>query len=336
MGNFSKIRCMMTKEELENIPLPLSDKDYIRLNEAGEADSHIWDYVSKDVKEAYDDLMIKYFDLTYPENQVSVCDIFWYPPVSGHEEYAVKNYLSKIKLPLSDKDYKKVHELLERVPKLWLPDISDELDKAYDKKIADIYKQLWPDKDMLYEDMEYISPERRDKILEERRLLDASARDKLKDFKPDITQVRLDELKSKAEKIGRWALYVLEETEYWDPLSLGELTEKRLNDIQKSNADWLSENRSSYPPSGAEEVLRSELTDSIRQHKWAIDDDTAFQLESDRSDGTPIEDQIMQLMLLKEKFEYPLDTDNLRVQQVTERYMDGEKLQKVERDMLGI
>lgn len=326
----------MTKEEIENIPLPLSDEDYIRLNEAGEADYHTWNYVSRDVKKAYNDLLITYFDLNYPQNQISIDDMIWCPPARGHEEYAIKEFLRKIKLPLSDDDYQKVHELLERIPDLWLADISDELDKAYDKKIADIYKLLWPEKDMLYDEMEYISPEERDKILEERRLLDASARDKLKDFKPDITQARLNELKIKAEKIGRWALYVLEETEYWDPLSLGELTEKRLNDIQTSNADWLSENRSSYPPSGAEETLRSELTSSIRQHQWAIDDDTAFQLESDRSEGTPIEDQIMELMLLKEKFEYPLNTENLRAQQLVERYMNGEKLQKVEREILGI
>lgn len=326
----------MTKEEIENIPLPLSDEDYIRLNEAGEADCHIWNYVSRDVKKAYDDLLINYFDLNYPQNQISIDDMIWYPPAPGHEEYAVKTYLSKIKLPLSDKDYKKVHELLERIPDLWLPDISDELDKAYDKKIADIYKLLWSDKDIMYEEMEYISPEERDKILDERKRLDASARAKLRDFKPDITQDRLDMLKAKAEKIGRWALYVLEETEYWDPLSLGKLTEKRLNYIQTSNSNWLTENRSSYPPSGAEEVLRSELTYSIRQHQWAIDDDTAFKLESDRSDGTPIEKQIMELMLLKEKFEYPLNTENLRAQQLAERYMIGEKLQKVEREILGI
>ena len=171
----------MTKEEIENIPLPLSDENYIRLNEAGEADCHIWNYVSRDVKKAYDDLLINYFDLNYPQNQISIDDMIWYPPAPGHEEYAVKTYLSKIKLPLSDKDYKKVHELLERIPDLWLPDISDELDKAYDKKIADIYKLLWPDKDIMYEEMEYISPEERDKILDERKRLDASARAKLRD-----------------------------------------------------------------------------------------------------------------------------------------------------------
>lgn len=97
----------MTKEEIENIPLPLSDEDYIRLNEAGEADCHIWNYVSRDVKKAYDDLLINYFDLNYPQNQISIDDMIWYPPAPGHEEYAVKTYLSKIKLPLSDKDYKK-------------------------------------------------------------------------------------------------------------------------------------------------------------------------------------------------------------------------------------
>lgn len=326
----------MTKEEIENIPLPLSDEDYIRLNEAGEADYHTWNYVSRDVKKAYNDLLITYFDLNYPQNQISIDDMIWCPPARGHEEYAIKEFLRKIKLPLSDDDYKKVHELLERIPDLWLPDISDELDKAYDKKLSEIYNMLWPDRDIMYEEMEYISPEERDKILEGRKQLDASARAKLKDFKPDITQEQLDRLKAKAEKIGRWALYVLEETEYWDPLSLGKLTEKELNDIQTSNSNWLTENRSSYPPSGAEEVLRSELTSSIRQHQWAIDDDTAFKLESDRSDGTPIEEQIMELMLLKEKFEYPLNTENLRAQQLAERYINGEKLQKVEREMLGI
>lgn len=72
---------MLTKEDLEKIQLPLSDEDYLMLHEEGEKDPNIWRICPMKLFDAYDDLSVKYFDLTYPNNQVSAEDTFWVPPI---------------------------------------------------------------------------------------------------------------------------------------------------------------------------------------------------------------------------------------------------------------
>lgn len=79
-----------------------------------------------------------------------------------------KEDLQKIKLPLSDSDYKKCHEAMEQSPTLLLSSVSPELDDAYDRKLAEIYDQVHPGNNLWYEEMDYISPEDRDRILRER------------------------------------------------------------------------------------------------------------------------------------------------------------------------
>ena len=150
------------------------------------------------------------------------------------------------------------------------------------------------------------------------------------------TQKKLKELERTAEQTGRWALYVLQETEYWDPLSLDDLTPEKLEEIQKRASDWLTDNRADYPPPGAEEELRSMLTQEIRRHPWSVDDDTAFQLEYDRTErDIPIEEQTADLERLRDLYEYPLDPEQMRREVIAEKALNGERLQKRELEFVG-
>ena len=70
----------LSKEDLQRIKLPLSDKDYIMLHEEEKKDISIWDRAPKELSDAYDDKMIECFDLRFPNNQVSIGDMFWVAP----------------------------------------------------------------------------------------------------------------------------------------------------------------------------------------------------------------------------------------------------------------
>ena len=54
-----------------------------------------------------------------------------------------KEDLLKIKLPLSDEDYMMLHDELETSP-LLLESVSQELDDAYDRKMWEIFDQVFP------------------------------------------------------------------------------------------------------------------------------------------------------------------------------------------------
>ncbi|MDD6622445.1 MAG: hypothetical protein PUE90_07035 [Bacteroidales bacterium] len=70
----------LSKEDLQRIKLPLSDKDYIMLHEEGKKDSSMWERVSDELWGAYDDKMIECFDLRFPNNQVSIGNMIWVAP----------------------------------------------------------------------------------------------------------------------------------------------------------------------------------------------------------------------------------------------------------------
>lgn len=84
-----------------------------------------------------------------------------------------KEDLLKIKLPLSDETYKKLAIARENnsitPPSL----VSRELSQAFNKKKAEIYDQVYPGNKLWYDEMEYISPEKRDRILNQRRQKEA-------------------------------------------------------------------------------------------------------------------------------------------------------------------
>ena len=105
-----------------------------------------------------------------------------------------------------------------------------------------------------------------------------------------MTQQELNRLKEAAEKIGRWAVYLLTETEYWTPEALEELTEEKLQEFQTRQAQWLMENERKYPDSGATELLREEITAMVKSRDGCLTEDEASEMERQRLDGMDIED----------------------------------------------
>ena len=103
-----------------------------------------------------------------------------------------------------------------------------------------------------------------------------------------MTQQELDRLKEAAEKMGRWAVYLLTETEYWTPEALEELTEKKLQEFQTRQAQWLMENERKYPDSGAAETLREEITEMVKQNDRCLNEDNASEIEMMRMNEVPL------------------------------------------------
>ncbi len=76
-----------------------------------------------------------------------------------------------------------------------------------------------------------------------------------------MTQQELDRLKVAAEKMGQWSgISTGHETEYWTPEALERLTEKKLQEFQTRQAQWLMENERNFSDSPAE-LTREEITE---------------------------------------------------------------------------
>jgi hypothetical protein len=103
-----------------------------------------------------------------------------------------------------------------------------------------------------------------------------------------MTQQELDRLKVAAEKMGRWAVYLLSETEYWTPEALEQLTEEKLQEFQTRQAQWLMENEKNYSDSGAAEALREEITEMVKQNDRCLNEDNASEIEMMRMDEVPL------------------------------------------------
>lgn len=73
---------VLTEEEIDNIKLPLSDIDYIRLYAAGEKAGQFWWRDRDELHKAYDQLEMKYFDICYPNCPVGSDEILWCLPPS--------------------------------------------------------------------------------------------------------------------------------------------------------------------------------------------------------------------------------------------------------------
>lgn len=89
---------VLTKEDMEQIELPLSDVDYLRLHAVEEAGQR-WE-LKKDfskVWDAYDLLEAKYFDKRYPGNDVSFDDITWHMPpnITMDNVYDIEDPIAK-------------------------------------------------------------------------------------------------------------------------------------------------------------------------------------------------------------------------------------------------
>ena len=110
-------------------------------------------------------------------------------------------------------------------------------------------------------------------------------------------------MKEQAEHMGRWAVYLLMETEYWEPAALDKLTAKSLQEFQTRQSQWLMQYGRDYPDSGAEETLRAEITDQVKQQEDSLTEDEAFEMESQRLDGMTIEQLPQRLQAFREQQE---------------------------------
>lgn len=105
-----------------------------------------------------------------------------------------------------------------------------------------------------------------------------------------MNQTELEKLKTTAENLGRWAEYYLTEMEYWTPTDLQEMTEEKLQNVQENNLEWLRKYREYYPDGGAEEALRAEITEELKNLPQALTEDEAYELEMQRMEGLEIQD----------------------------------------------
>ena len=103
-----------------------------------------------------------------------------------------------------------------------------------------------------------------------------------------MTQRELNRLKEVAKGIGKWAEYGLMEAEYWAPHELDRVTEEVLRNLESNCRKWLSLHKDEYPPSGAEEVLREEITSQLKTKLNCLSEDEASEAEGMRLDGKPL------------------------------------------------
>ena len=103
-----------------------------------------------------------------------------------------------------------------------------------------------------------------------------------------MTQKELNQLNDVAKGIGLWAEYGLLEVEYWAPHELDRITEVVLQKLESNSMKWLSIHKDEYPPSGAEEVLRAEITGQVKSKLNCLTEDEASSAEEMRLDGKPL------------------------------------------------
>ncbi len=81
----------LTKEDLLQIKLPLSDKDYVTLREEElRTNGEMWKLASEELRDSYDDMMLRWWGQYQPKGtDAEIDDIIylglWYPPKT--EEY---------------------------------------------------------------------------------------------------------------------------------------------------------------------------------------------------------------------------------------------------------
>ena len=123
-----------------------------------------------------------------------------------------------------------------------------------------------------------------------------------------MTQQELDRLKVAAEKMGRWAVYLLSETEYWTPEALEQLTEEKLQEFQTRQAQWLMENEKNYSDSGAAEALREEITEMVKQNDRCLNEDNASEIEMMRMDEVPLPELLTKAKELLDQQQEPVSS----------------------------
>ena len=154
---------VLTQEDLQKIKLPLSDDDYVRLREEElMTNGEVWKLASKELRDSYETLMVKYYDQYYGSNDAECWDIVepnkWFPPQTqkykNYPDYRCINkcqYLRKaaltkenleaIKRPLSDDDYVLLREEeLRTNGEVWKI-APEKLLRAFEEKMVQCYRQ---------------------------------------------------------------------------------------------------------------------------------------------------------------------------------------------------
>lgn len=160
----------LTKEDLENIRTPLSDKDYVMLhNEEVETSFQVWDLAPKELRIYYLLKFIECFDKRYPGNRLLPEEMTWVPPLTEEfEDYPkgekipilTREDFQNIKLPLSDIDYLRLRafeesddreewNLRQEFPEIW---------KAFDWKESDYFDIRFPGNCAVMEDIFWVMP----------------------------------------------------------------------------------------------------------------------------------------------------------------------------------
>lgn len=76
------------------------------------------------------------------------------------------------------------------------------------------------------------------------------------------------------------------------------------------------------------------MSDEVKSDRWAVDDDTAFELESQRLDGAQVEDLLEGLVKQKKEMVYPLREDNLYLDEIIDKVVQGIEIQEREREFM--
>lgn len=103
-----------------------------------------------------------------------------------------------------------------------------------------------------------------------------------------MTQYELEELKTMADEQGNWAIRLVNETEYWVPEALSEISQTDLVGIQSEYANRIVELEKRHTPKEAERILWDEIIQKVKKDSRCLSDNDALNMWSLRMDGAPI------------------------------------------------
>ncbi|MBR5638184.1 MAG: hypothetical protein IKW83_00330 [Muribaculaceae bacterium] len=158
----------LSRKELNNIKLPLSDEDYVRLHEEEVSTNYeVWKNAELKLRLHYVLKYIECYDERFPGNHVEVEHMRWTAPLTKDERdllkkssipVLTKNEAEKIKLPLSDEDYIKLRAFEDADQYLTLCSYK-ELEQAYNAKAANFFDKRYPGNDISIVEISWEKPD---------------------------------------------------------------------------------------------------------------------------------------------------------------------------------
>lgn len=157
----------LSKEELNNIKLPLSDEDYVKLHEEEVCTNYgVWENAELKLRLHYVLKYIKCYDERFPGNHVEVEHMRWTAPLTKEERALLKessipvltkDEVEKIKLPLSDEDYIKLRAFEDADQYLELSSYQ-ELEQAYHVRAANLFDKRYSGNDISIVEISWEKP----------------------------------------------------------------------------------------------------------------------------------------------------------------------------------